>query len=115
MQLHSGSVILISSDGLGRGDEELGRLLMQRFLHELGGTSRKAELLIFINSGVALVADDSRVLAQLRRLQEQGMELKVCSTCLDRFGLTDRVRVGSITNMSEIVGTLVNADRVLSV
>jgi len=115
MGLREGLVMLVSGDGLGRGDEELGRLLIQRFLHELGGTAKQPEEVIFINSGVRLVADDSPVLNQLRRLEEQGVDLEACTTCLARFDLTDRVAVGSKTNMSAIVSTLMEADRVISI
>ena len=114
MQLRNRSVMLVSSDGLGRGDDDLGRLLMQRFLHELGGAATKPESMVFVNSGVRLVVDDSPALEQLRRLQEQGVELAACSTCLSRFGLMDRVAVGAKTNMSEIVNALTSAESVLS-
>ncbi len=114
MGLHSTSVVLISGDALGRGDVELGRLLMQRFLHELAGATTRPEELVFVNTGVRLVAHDSPVLEQLRRLREQGVEMAACSTCLARFGLADKVAVGSKTNMSEMVATLLNADRVLT-
>ena len=114
MPIREGSVMLVAGDGLGRGDEDLGRLLMQRFLHELGGAASSPERILFINRGVYLVADDSLVLDQLQRLQDQGVELEACSTCLTRFNLMERVAIGSRTNMSEIVSALVTADRVIS-
>jgi selenium metabolism protein YedF len=110
-----GFVLLVGSDGLGRGDEELGRLLMHRFLHELGSASTKPETALFINTGVKLVADDSPVLGQLKRLEETGVELLACSTCLERFGLMERVAVGSRTNMGHIVAALTAATKVVSV
>lgn len=114
MALQEGFVMLISSDGLGRGDDELGRLLMQRFLHELGGVDRKPDEMLFLNNGVKLVVDESPVLEQLRRLEAQGVELRACSTCLDRFGLTDRVAVGNRTNMGDIAGTFTRAGKVVT-
>ena len=114
MALQEGFVILISSDGLGRGDDELGRLLMQRFLHELGGVDQKPDEMLLLNNGVKLVVDESPVLEQLQRLEAQGVELRACSTCLDRFGLMDRVAVGNRTNMGDIVGTLTRAGKVVT-
>ena len=114
MSSHPSKVMLVGSDGLGRGDEELGRLLMPRFLHELCGVTEKPEYLLFVNNGVRLVADDSLVLEQLRRLQVEGVDLLACSTCLERFDLTDRLAVGSRTDMPTIASILVTAEKVVS-
>ena len=115
LETDAGLVVLVSGDTLGGGDEDLGRLLMPRFLHELGGAKRKPGIVVFLNTGVRLVADDSPVLGQLQRLERQGVELKACSTCLARFDLTDRVAIGSKTDMSDIVSTLMAADSVTTV
>jgi len=109
-----GFVILVSSDGLGRGDDILGRTLMQRFLHELGGVESKPEEIIFVNHGVKLVVEDSLVLEQLRRLKSEGVEIRACSTCLERFGLTGKVAVGGSTSMDATVATLAGATKVVT-
>ena len=114
MTIEKGFVMLVGADGLGRGDEDLGRLLIHRFLHELGVADSKPEAMLFINSGVKLVADDSPALGQIKRLEELGTEVLACSTCLDRFGLMDRIAAGGRTDMGQIVSTLTKASRVLS-
>lgn len=115
MATQSGFVMLIGSDGVGRGDQELGQLLMQRFLHEFIGAEPKPGEMIFINHGVKLVAEDSPVLEQLRRLEAEGIEIRACSTCLDRFGLLDKVAVGFKTSMTDTVSTLAKAAKVVTV
>jgi len=112
--IEKGFVMLVGADGLGRGDEDLGRLLAHRFLHEMGAADPKPETVLFINSGVKLVADGSPALGQIKRLEEMGTEVLACSTCLDRFGLMDRIATGGRTDMGHIVSALTKANRVLS-
>jgi selenium metabolism protein YedF len=114
MSIQDGFVMFVAGDGLGRGDEDLGSLLMDRFLHEVGGASTMPERVIFMNSGVKLVADDSPVLDQLRHLEKTGIEIVACGTCLERYGLIDRVAVGEKTDMRTIAATLTQADKILS-
>ncbi|MFC1963107.1 sulfurtransferase-like selenium metabolism protein YedF [Chloroflexota bacterium] len=115
MAIQTGFVILVESDSLGRGDKDLGQLLMQRFMHELAGTNQKPEEIIFINSAVKLVIDDSLLFGQLKRLEAEGINLCACSTCLDRFDLADKVAIGAKTSMDAIVSTLTAAVKVLTI
>lgn len=115
MSVETGFIVLVAGDGLGRGDAELGRSLMARFLHEIGGQRSLPEKAVFINSGVKLVVDGSPALHQLHHLEDAGVEIAACGTCLERFGLLDRVAVGGKTDMSTIVAALVGASRVLSI
>ena len=110
-----GFTLLVASDSLGRGDDDLGRLLMDRFLHEIGGTSELPETVVFINAGVKLVTETSPVLEHLRRLDKSGVELLACSTCLERFDLINRLAVGAKSDMRSIVETLTQATRLISV
>ena len=71
---HDGFVLLVASDGLGRGDDDLGKLLLDRFLHEIGGTASLPETVIFMNAGVKLVVEASPALEQLRHLDEAGVD-----------------------------------------
>ena len=114
MAIEEGLVLLVTSDGIGRGDDDLGRLLMHRFLHELGTAATLPERLLFMNSGVKLVVDDSAALGQIERIEESGVQVFACSTCLDRFGLIDRIAVGSSTDMSSTVTALTGAKRVVT-
>jgi selenium metabolism protein YedF len=111
----TGIVLLVASDVLGRGDnQQLGSLLIQSFLHTVGGLQLKPETIIFINNGVRLVTDDSLVLGELRQLESQGIEVLACGTCLSRLELTDKVAVGKVSNMYTIADTLLRAGKVIS-
>ena len=111
----TGIALLIGSDILGRGDnQQLGNLLMQSFLHTVGGLKLKPETIIFINSGVKLVTSESPVLGELLQLKSQGVEILACGTCLSRLGLTDKVAVGQVSNMYTIADILLRARKTIS-
>lgn len=108
-------VLFIGSDVVGRGeDHQLGSLLMEKFLHTVGGLSQKPESILMINTGVKLVAEDSLALGELRQLEAQGIEIMACGTCLQRFQLSDKVKVGKITDMYNIADTMFKAGKVVS-
>lgn len=111
----TGTVLLIASDVLGRGEnKELGNLLMQSFLHTIGGLTSKPETIILINNGVKLVTDDSPVLGELRQLESRGIEILACGTCLSRLQIMDKVAAGQISNMYIIADILLKATKVIS-
>jgi selenium metabolism protein YedF len=111
----TGIVLFIASDVLGRGDnQQLGRLLMQSFLHTLGGLTSRPETIVFMNSGVMLVTDDSPVLGELRQLENQGIEILACGTCISRLQLADKVAAGQASNMYTIADTLLRAEKIIS-
>ena len=107
------SVVFIESDSIGRGSEELGRILMRSFLHILAEAEFKAAKIILVNSGVKLTCEGSEVLEDLRHLSGQGTEVLSCGTCLDYFGLKTKLQVGRISNMYEILSSLAQAGKVL--
>jgi len=82
-------IFLIQSEGLGRGDEQLGSILMITFLRLLDESQDKPSSMIFLNTGVRLLCQGSKVLELLKRLEKQGVELLACTTCLEYFELTD--------------------------
>jgi len=92
---------LITGRTLGRGSEELGRVLMKSFLFTL--SEQLPGTLYFLNDGVLLTAGEGALTEHLGKLQELGWHLLSCGTCLDYHGLKDQLRVGTITNMFEIV------------
>ena len=106
----SSKVILFQSEFLGRGNDELGMLLMSNFLRWLAESPDKPESLIFWNTGVKLLAEGSWALAHLKKLEEQGVEILACGTCLDFFELTDKLKVGKPTNMLKTIDSLLNSD-----
>lgn len=106
-------VVYINSDLLGMGDEALGSFLMKAFLKTLLDLEKKPNRLILINSGVQLAADGSKVLENLTALSEAGVEIVSCGTCLDFYGLSGKLKVGRVSNMVEIVRSLLNGSRVI--
>ena len=97
---------LIQSEGLGRGEDKLGGLLMANFLRLLGESKEKPEDLIFWNTGVRLVCEGSKVLDHLRRLEAQGVTILACTTCLEYFDLVEKVQVGKPTTMVKSIETM---------
>ena len=95
-------VVLITSDGIGRGDEDLARLLMRGFLYTLSVGEAPPKRIILMNAGVKLGVVGSDSLENLRKLAERGVDVLACGTCLEFFKLTDQLTVGGITNMYEI-------------
>lgn len=109
------TVLFVTSDVLGRGEnQQLGSLLMQSFLHTMGGLRLKPKAALFINDGVKLVTTDSLVLEELRRLESQGVEILACGTCLTRLQLMDKMEVGQVSDMHTIADTLLKAEKVVS-
>jgi selenium metabolism protein YedF len=103
---------LIQSEGLGRGDDQLGKLLMANFLRLLGESKDKPGTLVFWNAGVRLVCTDSPVLDHLKRLEQQGVEILACTTCLEYFDLVEKMKVGKPTNMVKSIQSMFNSDMV---
>jgi len=106
----SHKVFLIQSEGLGRGDEQLGSMLMANFLRLLGESEDKPGSLIFWNGGVRLLCQGSEVLEHLKRLEGQGVELLACTTCLEYFELTDKLAVGKPTTMMKSIQSMLSGD-----
>jgi selenium metabolism protein YedF len=103
-------IFLIQTEGLGRGDDQLGSILMANFLRLLGESADKPGSLIFWNAGVRLLCQDSQVLEHLKRLEEQGVELLACTTCLEYLELMDSLAVGKPTNMVKTILAMLDSD-----
>ncbi len=103
-------VLLISSDQIGRGEPELGAILMRSFLYTLGEIEPRPQTLILLNAGVKLAVEGSPLLDDLHALEQSGLQILVCGTCLDYYQLKERLAVGSISNMYTIAETLMEAD-----
>lgn len=103
-------ILLVQSEGLGRGDESLGLILMANFLRLLREGEDKPSSLVFWNTGVRLVCEDSKVLDYLKRLEEQGVEILACTTCLEYFDLMDKLVVGRPTTMLESIQFMLGCD-----
>jgi len=106
-------VLVIPSETMGRGDDELGGILIRGFFHAVGQVEPQPDTIIFFNSGVKLVVEGSPVLEDLRALADQGVELLACGTCLGHYGLKEKVAVGIVSNMYTIAETLLRAGKVV--
>jgi selenium metabolism protein YedF len=106
-------VLLITSDRLGDGPEELGRLLMRNFIHTLLETAELPTRMLFMNTGVYLTCEGSDTLEALIKLHGMGVEIFTCGLCLDFFGLKDRLGAGATTNMLATAEYLLSAGSVI--
>jgi selenium metabolism protein YedF len=106
-------VIIITSDRIGDGPEELGRLLMKNFIHTLLETSQLPTRMLFLNTGVFLTCEGSDVLEALGKLHGMGVEIFSCGLCLDFFKIKEQLRAGATTNMLAIAEYLLAADLVI--
>ncbi len=113
-QLPRPTVVTISSDSLGRGDEELGKVLLRNYLHTLTQLPEKPDTIIFFNAGVTLVTEGSPVLTDLVVLGDQGVAILSCGTCLAHYDLKEQVRVGMISNVYSIAETMLRAANVIN-
>lgn len=108
-------VIAVTTDKLGRGDDKLGEVLMQSYMYALSESDNKPKTIIFINGGVKLTTEGSEVLDSLNRLAEGGVEILSCGTCLDFYGLKEKLKIGSISNMFTIVEKMNTSSKVVNI
>lgn len=108
-------MVMIAADRLGQGDDTLGAKLMINFVKTLKEMGEELWRLVFVNSGVKLTIDGSEALPDLKHLEESGVSILVCGTCLDHFKLLDRKQVGETTNMLDIVTAMQLADKVINI
>lgn len=106
------TVVVFASDRMGEGDPALGDILMRAFLQSLVQMEVPQKLL-FYNRGVFLTLNDSPVLPELKSLEEMGVGVLVCGTCLDFYQIRDRMQVGRVSNMFTILETQMLAGRII--
>lgn len=107
-------VYVIASDSMGRGSEELGWALLQTYIQTIKDIPPLPHTILLYNSGVKLVATASGALDALKHLQDQGVEILACGTCLDFFMLKSAIKVGQISTMYDIMDAMACADKLVS-
>lgn len=107
-------VLVVASESMGRGDDDLGRVLMRNHLHVLTEVEPRPDMMVFLNSGVKLATEGSPALEDLQALEQAGATLLLCGTCLAHFELKDKVAVGEVSNMFAISETLLRAAKVIT-
>jgi selenium metabolism protein YedF len=111
--LRGSTVVLIKSNVLGQGDDKLGSILMKSFMYTLTQIEGEIKTLIFLNSGVMLTTAGSDLIEHIKNLEANGVEIISCGTCLDFYGLTDKLQVGVVGNMYSIAEEMLQANKVI--
>jgi selenium metabolism protein YedF len=108
-------IIVVSTDKLGLGNDELGTLLMKSYMYALSESDRLPDDLIFLNGGVKLTTEGSECIDSIRKLQDIGVNILSCGTCLDFYNIKDKLLVGEISNMYTIVEKMNNAENTIKI
>lgn len=111
--LKSDFVIAVDTATMGRGNDELGKVLMKGFLFAVTQLDELPKTMLFYNGGATLTTEGSDSLEDLKSLEAQGVTIKTCGTCLNYYGLTEKLCVGEVTNMYDIVETMAKASKVI--
>lgn len=106
-------VIVVSSDRMGEGDEELGKLLIGNFIKAIKDLDKLPDKIIFYNSGVRLVVKDSANIDHLRQLEKMGVEILLCATCVNYYKLEETTGAGQLSNMYTIAEAMAKASKII--
>jgi selenium metabolism protein YedF len=110
-----GPVVLVTADSIGRGAEELGRMLIKGFVFSLTQLNPLPEAVIFLNGGARLTTEGANTVPDLKVLEEKGVGIYTCGTCANYYKLTEALAVGSIVDMMNIVTRLGKASSVITI
>ena len=108
-----GLVLVLASDEMGQGDAVLGRLLMKGFVYAVTQQDKLPETVLLFNGGAKLSCQGSDSLEDLKELEAQGVEILTCGTCLNHYGIAEKLLVGNVTNMYEIVEKMTGAKKIV--
>ncbi|MBI9101290.1 MAG: sulfurtransferase-like selenium metabolism protein YedF [Spirochaetales bacterium] len=111
---NAGHVICFTNDKMGQGSDELGEILIQAFCNTIKEIEPGPSALVFYNSGVFLAKEGSPVLESLKSLENSGVKILVCGTCSDYFAIKDKIGVGIISNMYDIMECLTGAGHIIN-
>ena len=109
----SNTVVVLSSNQMGNGSEELGQILMKGFIFALTELDELPSTVLLYNSGVKLSTEGSNSIEDLKTLQAQGVEILSCGTCLNYYDLTEKLQVGDVTDMYFILEKIAQADKII--
>jgi selenium metabolism protein YedF len=110
-----GPVVLVTADSMGRGSEELGRLLIKGFIFSLTQLNPLPEAVIFLNGGAYLTTEGAATVNDIKALEKSGAAVYTCGTCANYYKLAEALAVGSITDMMNITKVLANASSVITI
>jgi selenium metabolism protein YedF len=106
-------IVVITSDKMGEGDEELGHLLMSNFIKAIKDLERLPQKMVFYNKGVMIVTNKSPLIDHLKDLEKMGVELLLCATCVSHYSLTDSIGAGTLSNMYTIAEVMTSAGNII--
>ena len=106
-------VVVVSSDRMGSGNDELGKVLIKGFVYAITQLDKLPKTMLFYNGGATLTCEGSDSLEDLKSLEAQGVNIMTCGTCLDYYGIKEKLAVGSVTNMYVIAETMAGADKII--
>ena len=109
----TGLLVVLSANVMGTGDETLGKALMKAFVFALTRQDRLPETILCYNTGAYLTCEDADTLEDLKSLEAEGVTVLTCGTCLDFYGMKEKLAVGSVTNMYDIVERMESAKTVV--
>ncbi len=112
-QRRRNTVVAVTSDKMGSGDDVLGAKLMVTFFRTLVMVEPAPDSVVFYNSGVKLGMDDSPVLDFIKELMAKGTSIYLCTTCINHFDIKDRLPAGSFSDMYQILNILKDADHII--
>ena len=112
-QKGEGTVVVISSDEMGSGAVDLGKTLIRSFVKILKELEPRPRSIALYNSGVFLVTEGSDLVPEFQALQDSGVDILVCGTCLDYYKLKEKLAVGRVSNMYDIAGGMFGADKII--
>lgn len=107
------TVVVLSTSTMGSGDDELGAILMKGFIYALSQQEELPSTILMYNGGAKISCEESPSIDDLKSLEAQGVEILTCGTCLNHYGLTDKLKVGEVTNMYVIAEKLSQADLII--
>lgn len=108
------TIILVTNNGMGKADETLQQTLFGKYIELLLHYEELPAAICFYTEGVKLVCEGSPMFEDLRALEEKGVRLIVCSTCLNYYNLTDKIKIGIVGGMGDILEAQMKADKVIS-
>ena len=111
--LNVARTLIIQSEALGRGSDELGRRILSQLLNTLAVSERRPQHIVLINGGARLAAAGSEAVEPLRELAQKGVSILVCGTCINHFGLQDKLAVGRATNAYEVLNLMLDGGLVI--
>lgn len=112
--MNRNTLIQVTQNGMGSGSEELGIKLITNYFKLLDAEGRTPKIIVFYNSGVKLICENSPAIEALQSLSNKGVQLLACKTCLDFFALADKMKVGKVGSMPDIITLQADADKVIN-